>query len=253
MGASVVAWAGSHAIGVGEFVDVILLAVGTVALGFSVFEGARELLAFATTAIRAHSEADLDRAGKHFAQAVTILGISTIQAVLLRGGARAVRARGVPRFRRMARVGEPPAAGNKLRVSRPSKLNSLGVTDEYGAIQVSRDQSLSEQRLTLLHELVHRYFSPKTGPFRRFRASLNMTGYTRSALLRYIEEALAEGYAQLKINGFTQAVRQWRFPLENGYVTVSQLATEGQAIGTIALGGVTLHVSISIGPMPRDQ
>lgn len=253
IGASVVAWAASHLIGVGEFVDIILLAVGVVALGFSVFEGARELLAFATTATGARSGVELERAGRHFAQAVTILGISTVQAVLLRGGARAVRARGVPRYRRMEPVGRPPASGNRLQVSRPAILNSLGVTDEYGAIQVSRDQSLNEQRLTLLHELVHRYFSPRTGPFRRFRASLNMTGYTRSALLRYVEEALAEGYAQLRINGLAQAVRQWRFPLEYGYVTVSQVAGEGQAIGIVALGGATLYVSISTGHMPRNR
>ncbi|BCA62725.1 hypothetical protein HMP09_1959 [Sphingomonas sp. HMP9] len=93
IGASVVAWAGSHLIGVGEFVDVILLAVGVVALGFSVFEGAREMLDFAETAVRARSERELDIAGKHFARAVTILGISTVQAVLLRGGTRAVRSR----------------------------------------------------------------------------------------------------------------------------------------------------------------
>lgn len=253
LAASVVAWAGSHLIGVGEFVDVILLVVGTVALGFSVFEGARELLAFSNGALRAHSEADLDRAGRHFARAVTILGISVVQAVLLRGGARAVRARQVPRYRGMEPVGDPPAAGNRLRVGRPATLDSLGVTDAFGDIQVSRDQAMSEQRLTLLHELVHRYFSPRTGPFRRFRASLRITGYVRSALLRYIEEALAEGYAQLRANGLAEAVKQWRFPLDRGYVTVSEVAREGQAIGTIVLGGVLLYVSVSVGPMPENR
>ncbi len=251
--ASVVAWAGSHLIGVGEFVDVILLVVGAVVLGFSVFDGAREMLAFADGALHARSNADLDRAGQHFARAVTILGISVVQAVLLRGGARAVRARRVPRFRPMREVADPPPAGNQLRVTRPAALASLGVTDDYGAIQVSRDQSLSEQRITLLHELVHRFFSPRTGSFRRFRASLNMTGYTRSALLRYVEEALAEGYAQLHANGLAEAVKQWRFPLKEGYVTVSQVATEGKVIGTIVLGGVLLHVSVSTGPMPRSR
>jgi hypothetical protein len=42
-------------------------------------------------------------------------------------------------------------------------------------------------------EWAHRFFSPRTGLFRQFRAELNMAGYTRSALLRYLEEALAEG------------------------------------------------------------
>ena len=249
--ASIVAWAGSHLVGVGEFVDFILLVVGAVALGFSVFEGAHELLSFATTAVGAQTEADLDRSAQQFARAVTILGISTVQALLLRGGATAIRERGVPRYRLMEPVGEPPLSGNQLRVSRPATLDSAGLTDAYGAIQVTRDQSLSEQRLTLLHELVHRFFSPRTGPLRRFRASLNMTGYARSAFLRYLEEALAEGYAQLQVHGLSTAVRQWRFPLDYGYVTVTQLGVEGQAIGTIALGGMLFRVSISIGPMPR--
>lgn len=76
------------------------------------------------------------------------------------------------------------------------------------------------------------------------------SAYNRSALLRYLEEALAEGYAQLRVNGLARALGAYRFPLQGGYVTVSQLLTEGQAIGTITLGGVFLHVSISIGSMP---
>lgn len=241
-------------IGVGEIVDLILLGVGVVAVGWSVFDGAGAFLDFATTAIDARTEADLDRAGDHFARAVTLLGISTLQALLLRGAARPVIRRGVPRVRPIEPVGPPPSAGNRLQVSRPATLGgNLGITDAYGAIQVARDQSLTEQRLTLLHELVHRYFSPRTGQFLRFRASLNMTCYARSALLRYTEEALAEGYAQLRVNGLLSAVRQVRFPLQYGYVTVGQLATEGQAIGTITLGGMMLQVTISPGTMPAPS
>ena len=40
---TLVVWAGSHFFGVGEIVDIILLAVGVVALGFSIFEGAAAL------------------------------------------------------------------------------------------------------------------------------------------------------------------------------------------------------------------
>ena len=61
----------------------------------------------------------------------------------------------------------------------------------------------------------------------------------RSAFLRYLEEALAEGYAQLRINGLAQAIEALRFPLDGGYVVVSQLVAEGQAIGSIVLGGFT--------------
>jgi hypothetical protein len=119
-------------------------------------------------------------------------------------------------------------------------------------IRVARNQSLTEQRLTLLHELGHRYLSPRVGPLRKFRAELRMAGYTRSALLRYLEEALAEGYARLRVNGLAQAVQALRFPLEGGYVVVSQLVAEGRAIGTIVLGGATFQVWIAVRCLPDN-
>jgi hypothetical protein len=249
----VVAWAGSHFFGVGEVVDVILLVVGVAALGFAVFEGAGALYDFATTALGARGNAELDLAGRHFARAVVVLGISTIQALLIRGQARAIIARGRPQIHALSNVGAPPAAGNQLRLSRPTSLpgGGLGSTSPYGAMSVARNQSLTEQKLTLLHELVHRYFSPRTGPLRRIRAELSMSAYSRSALMRYLEEALAEGYAQLRINGLASAVEALRFPLTGGYVTVSTIGMEGAAIGTITLGGTLLYVSVSAGPI-RD-
>ncbi len=242
---------------VGEFVDVILLSVGVFTLGLSVFQGAKELLAFAKTAISANSDTDLHVAAGHFAQAVTILGISVVQAVLMRGQARVVGERGLPKMRPRFQAGEPPPAGAKLNVSRPATLpdGDLGITDEYGVISVSRDQSITEQKLTLLHELVHRYFSPRTGPFRKLRAELNMGGYQNSALLRYLEEALAEGYAQMKVNGLEKGFQAYRFPVEgdNAYVTVSALKAEGMALGTITLGGALFYVSLSRGKPPQPQ
>ena len=86
-------WAGSHFFGVGEVVDVILGVVGVVTLGWSVFEGAGELYKFAKTALNATTDEDLETAGKHFARAITILGISTVQAVLLHGQVKAIRQR----------------------------------------------------------------------------------------------------------------------------------------------------------------
>jgi hypothetical protein len=73
-----------------------------------------------------------------------------------------------------------------------------------------------------------------------------MSAYARSALLRHVEEALAEGYAQLRINGLAAAVRAYRFPLDGGYVTVAQLATEGCAIGSIVLGGIVFRGSFHL-------
>jgi hypothetical protein len=72
-----------------------------------------------------------------------------------------------------------------------------------------------------------------------------MSAYRRSVVLKYLEEAMAEGYAQLRINGLAEAVEALRFPITGGYVTVSQLAVEGHAIGTIIVGGTMFRVSIS--------
>jgi hypothetical protein len=242
-------WAASHTFGVGEIVDVVLLGVGVVALGLSVFEGASELRDFATGALGARSDTDMESAGKHFAHAVTLLGISALQTVLLRGQGRAIVARGRPQDYPRLFVGYPPPSGNHLRITRPAKLvgGSLGETTAYGEISIARNQTLSEQRVTLFHELVHRYFSPRIGPFRKLRAELNMSAYSRSALLRYLEEAFAEGYSQLRVHGLTKALGAIKFPLEGSYVTVSELASEGLAIGTIALGGTLFRVTISLG------
>jgi hypothetical protein len=248
-------WAGSHFFGVGEVVDVILLGVGVLTLGFSVFEGATDLYNFATLALNARSDADLNRASEHFARAVVVLGIAAIQAVLLRGQARTVAARGRPQIQGRIAIQEPPPAGNELRLSRPTSIPSgaLGDTNAYGVIRVARNQSMTEQRLTLLHELVHRYLSPRVGPLRKIRAEIRLAGYARSAFLRYMEEAMAEGYAQLMVNGFGSAIEALRFPITGGYVVVSQLVAEGQAVGTIAFGGFIFRVSIAMGKIPPNQ
>lgn len=71
-----------------------------------------------------------------------------------------------------------------------------------------------------------------------------MSAYSRLALLRYLEEAMAEGYAQLRVYGFATALGALKFPIQAGYVTVSQLASEGYAIGTITLNSTLFRVSI---------
>ncbi len=258
IGGTLIVWVGSHAFGVGELVDVVLLVAGVFTLGFSVFEGGQAFIDFTSAALGANSESDLDQAGKDFAKAVTLLGIGVIQAFLLRGQSSAVMSRGLqPKIYPLPNVGLPPGAGRGIGWSRPDGLNisrpasipggSLGGTTAYGSITIARNQTLTEQRITLFHELVHRYFSPRFGPFRRFRAQISFSAYERVALLRYIEEALAEGYGQLMVHGLAKAVGAIRFPISGGYVTVSQLAQEGSVIGTIVLGGSIYTVSISMG------
>jgi hypothetical protein len=207
-----------------------------------------------TTALGAGSSRQLDSAAQPFARPVRLLGISTVQAVLLRGQGRAVVSRGQAQMYPRLQVEPPPPPGNQLNLTRPPSIltGEAGLTSPYGVITVARNQSLSEQRVTLYHELVHRYFSPRTGPLRKIRAEVRMSAYSRSALPRYLEEALAEGYGQLRVHGLEKALGAYRFPIDMGYVTVAQMIAEGQVIGTITLGGVLFYVSVSQGPIPRQ-
>ena len=172
-----------------------------------------------------------------------------ISAILLKKSAEPVIARGRPQIRRMPNIGPPPAAGVLPTITRPFRLASgaLGETDAWGNIAVSRNQTLTEQRLTLYHEWVHSILSPRFGPFRQFRAQLRMSAYTRSALLQYLEEAMAESYAQLRARGLQNILVGIRFPLTGGYVTITQMVSEGTAIGNIILGATRFTVYVQTG------
>jgi hypothetical protein len=63
-----VAWVASHAIGVGEIIDIIIVVLGVFAIGLAVFEGLDHLYDFAATAYRAKSIQNLDQAADHFAR-----------------------------------------------------------------------------------------------------------------------------------------------------------------------------------------
>ncbi len=246
---TIVVWAGSHFFGIGEIVDVILLVVGLATIGGGVYSGSEELYRFATTAINAHNDADLDLAARHFATAVNILGITVISAILLRRSALSVAGRGRPQVRRMPNVGTPPPVGIPPRITRPFRLPSgaLGETDAWGNIAVSRNQILIEQRLTLYHEWVHSILSPRFGLLRQLRAQVRMSAYFRSSLLTYLEEAMAESYAQLRVHGLQNILVGIRFPIAEGYITISQLTSEGIAIGNILIGGMNVTIYLQIG------
>jgi hypothetical protein len=253
-------WAGSHFFGVGEIVDVVLLVVGGLVLGKSILDLGEEIWQFANLTINGTTDAELDEAAQHFAKAIAIAGVDIITAIFLRRSLRDVRAR-MPTPKKgggLKPVDPPPPmkAGQlfyRPKVSRPKTLPQgvLGFCDYYGDIYVSRAQSLTEQQITLFHESVHSFFSPKFKYFLQLRARLSATAYWRSALLRYLEEALAEGFAQFKVRGLLPALKAVTFPIgppPYGYVTLSQLASEGAAIGSIMLGGTLFHVGISSKP-----
>jgi hypothetical protein len=101
---TLVVWAGSHAFGVGEAVDVVLLLGGAVFLGMAVFDVAGELGDFLVVTSTAADERDLDEAASHLARAIAIMGVAAFIALVAkvargrggRGGAIEARPKTVP-------------------------------------------------------------------------------------------------------------------------------------------------------------
>ena len=212
------AWVVSHFFGVGEIVDAILVGAGVFAIGLSVFEGVDELYAFAKGALNASGPRDLDAAAQHFARAVAILGVQAVLAVLFKAAPKTYRGGRV-------NVGSPPPFAHG-RMSMPPLRSTralpagAGETDTWGGILISRLGTAADRRLAALHENIHRLLTPKFSVLRNFRVANRSSSYSRSALSKYLEEALAETAAQVAVNGLRSAFRGVSFPVQFGYVTL---------------------------------
>ncbi|GJD45625.1 hypothetical protein AFCDBAGC_3499 [Methylobacterium cerastii] len=80
-------WAGSHAVGIGFFVD-LLLGSSLFFLGWGVLEAPRKLKKFVEIAAAAKTEAELDLAADFLAAVIVTVGIRVIQAAIRRGSVR---------------------------------------------------------------------------------------------------------------------------------------------------------------------
>jgi hypothetical protein len=121
-----------------------------------------------------------------------------------------------------------------------------GWTDKYGNVGISPHGTPKDRALAHAHESVHSFLSPKAmNRLREFRANLSMAAYEKSELFRYIEEALAETYAQVKVNGLRALPEGLKFPVRNGYVTVSGTVREA-ADGVIVYGGVLYGIYLTV-------
>lgn len=72
---------------------------------------------------------------------------------------------------------------------------------------------------------------------------------TWTAFLRYMEEALAEGYAQRRVNGIKGLPVAIRFPTAQEYVTSSAVLKEG-AVGSVVVAGVVYWAHVESAPTP---
>lgn len=227
-------WAGSHAIGVGEAIDALLFVTGCLFLGWEAIDAVRHIISFVQLSVGASSQHDLDAAGEHLARAIAIIGVDAVIALLTHGAGKAWKGR----YR-------PTVTGD------PALPAGAGATNKFGDITYSTAGSAEDQALALFHERVHSFLSPKLEPLRELRADVGMTGYRDSELLRYIEEALAESYAQLRVKGIKGLPVGIRFPIQNGYVTLDGVLKEAKIasaiyIGTIGVGGLTYYVYVEL-------
>ena len=116
-----------------------------------------------------------------------------------------------------------------------------GETYWNGDFEYSLQGTRADRRLAFYHEMVHSALTPKLKPL----AKLTETGYKRSHLYRYLEEALAEANAQLRVRGLKGLPDAMRFPLQGPDPYVSLRRVIGEAAGaTIVVGGVTYAVSV---------
>jgi hypothetical protein len=266
------AWVLSHAVGIGEVIDIVIVAVGAIGLGWTVFQGVDELYEFAMGTYRANTVQDLDTAADHFARAVSILGIQAVLAVLLRGAPKTYRGG-------IRATGPATAAGRAYRATLRWTKYEQGVgrlaagegwTTSWGDIVVSSRGSAKTRQIVMIHERIHQLLTPKLYPLRNFRIANRNASYRYSSLSRYLEEALAESYAQLKMNGISDGVAAIRFPVQRNYVYLlrrggyhPKMAGQGiipellgLTVGAIKIDGVWHDIFLGPGvegPNPADE
>jgi hypothetical protein len=247
MATVLVAWVLSHAVGIGEIVDIVILAVGVVGIGFSVFQGVDELYEFAMGTYKAGTTRDLDVAAGHFAKAVSILGIQAVLAVLLRGAPRSysggLKTKGPPTA--VGSTYRPTLRWSKYVPGRGRLAAGEGWTTSWGDIVISSRGSAQTRQLVMFHERIHQILTPKLYPLRNFRHANRNASYRYSSLSRFLEEALAESYAQLRVNGISEAISAIRFPIRQSYVYV--LRRGGYDPDMVGLGVVPELLGLAVG------
>lgn len=256
-------WAAAHFFGAGEVADVILLFVGIAALGGSALEAGKHLVAFALKTSDARTEHDLDEAARHLAIAVSIMGIDFTIALLLHRKPKGIFSNShggeMPKF---SEAFPRPLPRNGRFAYKPTTkftrelFAGQGGTDPLGNVRIGRKfypeakpvgEAIKQMRLTATHERVHQLLKPKLYLLRKVRMYAMRSAYKRSYILRYLEEAFAEGMSRAKWNGITKEefLSTRSFPLGDNYqITLVDLAQEGRGIlmGPITVGGAVFYV-----------
>jgi hypothetical protein len=257
----VILWAGLHFTGIGEIADVILIVTAWATVGAVAWQAGNQLMAFARGVNGAKSDADLDEAADHLARAISMIGIQALLTLLLHTAPKPYAHKPPEITKGWWNFGPAPRSpGGKwfyepsTTTVPPSRLRggAIGETSIWGDIKIASGLSRSDYRATLFHELMHRFLTPKLYPLRELRAQIRIQGYARSVILRYLEEAMAETYAQLRtrgldMNAFLEGVR---FPIGPDYeISLAGAVKEvkGVLLGPINVGGMVWNVWLAPG------
>jgi len=137
---------------------------------------------------------------------------------------------------------------NEVRQGATNIAGDIRVERNYYPSIMSAAQAKEEMLVTLYHEQVHQFIAPKFYLFRELRAFMRQSGYLRSYLLRYLEEALAETIGQMRARGMSTEylIQGLKFPIvKTAYqITYSLLRSEagGILLGPVVVGGIVYTV-----------
>lgn len=256
-------WAIAHFFGAGEVADVILLFVGIAALGGNALDAGKHLIAFGLATKSAKTEHDLDEAARHLAAAISIIGIDFTIAMLLQRKPKGTLSNSygseMPKFTQA--FPRPLPRNGRFAFKPTTKFTrdlfaGQGGTDPLGNVRIGRkfypdakpvEEAIKQMRLTATHEWVHQLLKPKLYLLRKVRMYAMRSAYKRSYILRYLEEAFAEGLSRAKWNGISKEEfsSTRKFPLGDNYqITLVDLAQEGRGVlmGPVTVGGAVFYV-----------
>lgn len=266
------AWLVAHFFGVGEVADLVLAVVGYAALGAVAIDAAKKLYDFADKTYNATTEADLDAAAHDLADAITLIGVTAVFSILLKSKPKDTlktpyRGKAFPKISTKQINGmknvAPRTPGWKYKPSFTITNRDYaghGKTDVWGNISVGRyydrtqktaKDAINDLHKAIFHERVHQNLSPKFYLLREPLIFLKQSGYSKSYILRYIEEAFAETVALMRKNGLSQTsiVDGLRFPLNNNYelsIVLLRHEAAGVLLGPITVSGILYNVYYGI-------
>ena len=122
MATCLVAWAGSHAFGVGEAIDVLLVSLGMLFVGMAIIDVAKEVGDCVLETSGATEEKDLEAAASHLARAIAIIGVLAFIALF----AKVARGLGRKRVAGGEAPAKPPTSEPRTSVEAETESGTTG-------------------------------------------------------------------------------------------------------------------------------